>query len=86
MEQRTAREADEAEDNPTHRGNGLLFRRRLAIVVAAVTFAMGAGAAAGCGDDKDGPVEDAGEAVDDAGDAAGEELEEADKEIGEDEK
>jgi hypothetical protein len=60
--------------------------KRLAIGAATLIFAFGAGAVAGCGDDDEGPAEEAGQAIDDAGEEAGKELEEADQEVGEDEK
>jgi hypothetical protein len=58
---------------------------RLAVGASAIVLALGAGIAAGCGDDDEGPAEEAGQAVDEAGEEAGQALDEADKEVGEDE-
>ena len=53
--------------------------RIAAIAAAGVLGLSGAGLAA-CGDDDEGPAEEAGKAVDDAGKEAGKELKEAGKE------
>lgn len=52
--------------------------RRLSSVLAAGV--IGLAGFAGCGDDDEGPAEDAGKAIDEAGGEAGQELEEAGKE------
>ena len=54
--------------------------RRMTALLAAGAVALGATGIAGCGDDNEGPAEDAGKAIDDAGREAGDELEEAGKE------
>jgi len=61
------------------------IRSRVAVGLSALVFALGAGGAIGCGDDDEGPAEEAGQAADDAGEEAGEAIEDADDEIGEDE-
>jgi hypothetical protein len=70
------------------------LRKRLAVALSALVFAVGAGGALGCDDDDDEgaaeEVEQAGEEIDEeaeeAADEAGEALEDADQEVGEDEK
>ena len=52
--------------------------RRLSTVLAAGV--IGLAGFAGCGDDDEGPAEDAGKAIDDAGGEVGDELQEAGKE------
>jgi hypothetical protein len=54
--------------------------RRMTAVLAAGAMAIGGAGLAGCGDDNEGPAEDAGKAIDDAGSKAGDELEEQGKE------
>ncbi len=54
--------------------------------MGALTIGLSGGIAAGCGDDDEGPAEEAGQAIDEAGSEAGEAIDEADKEVGEDEK
>lgn len=53
---------------------------RLAAIAAAGALALSGAGLAACGDDNEGPAEEAGKAVDDAGKEAGEELKEAGKE------
>ena len=62
------------------------WRRKFAVVTCALALGATGGLAAGCGDDDEGPAEEAGQAVDEAGDEAGQAVEEADQEVGEDEK
>jgi hypothetical protein len=62
------------------------WRRRAVALLGALTIGLTGGIAAGCGDDDEGPAEEAGKAVDEAGNEAGEAIEEADKEVGEDDK
>ena len=62
------------------------WRRRAVAVMGALAIGLSGGIAAGCGDDNEGPAEEAGQAVDEAGGEAGEAIEDADKEVGEDEK
>jgi hypothetical protein len=52
--------------------------RRFSTLLAA--GAIGLAGLAGCGDDNEGPAEDAGKAIDEAGREAGDELDEAGKE------
>lgn len=54
--------------------------RRITALLATGAIALGGGALAGCGDDNEGPAEDAGRAIDEAGKDVGNELEEAGKE------
>ena len=54
--------------------------RRITAVLAAGAVAIGGAGIVGCGDDNEGPAEDAGKAIDDAGSEAGDELEEQGKE------
>jgi len=54
--------------------------RRITALLAAGAVALGGAGFIGCGDDEEGPAEDAGKAIDDAGSEAGDELEEAGKE------
>jgi hypothetical protein len=53
--------------------------RRVAAVLTAGVVALGGGALAGCGDDNEGPAEEAGKALDDAGGEVGDELEKGGK-------
>jgi hypothetical protein len=53
--------------------------------MGALALGVSGGFAAGCGDDDEGPAEEAGQAVDEAGQEAGEAIDEADKEVGNDE-
>jgi hypothetical protein len=59
--------------------------RRVAAVLAALVVGLSGAFAAGCGDDNEGPVEEAGKAVDEAGQEAGQALDDADESIGDDE-
>ena len=54
--------------------------KRFAATVAAGALALSGAAFTGCGDDNEGPAEDAGKAVDEAGRDVGEEVEDAGKE------
>jgi hypothetical protein len=54
--------------------------RRFAAALAAGVVALGGAGLVGCGDDEEGPAEDAGKAIDDAGGDVGDELEEQGKE------
>ena len=56
-------------------------RHRLTALASAALLALGGAGIAACGDDKEGPGEDVGEAVDKAGKKAGKELEEAKKDL-----
>ena len=60
------------------------IRRRSATAAAVVALTLGfAGAGfSACGDDDEGPAEDAGQAIDDAGQEAGQEIDEAGQEAG----
>ena len=53
--------------------------RRLSSVLAAGV--IGLAGFAGCGDDKEGPAEDAGKAIDEVGGEAGQEIKEGGKEV-----
>jgi hypothetical protein len=53
--------------------------RRITAVLATGAVALGGAGLAGCGDDNEGPAEDAGKAVDDAGSKLGNELEKGGK-------
>ena len=53
--------------------------RRTSAVLAAVI--LGVAGLSGCGDDKEGPAEDAGKAIDEAGREGGQELKEGSKEL-----
>ena len=54
--------------------------RRLTAALTAGVVALGGAGFVACGDDEEGPAEDAGKAIDDAGREAGDELEEQGKE------
>ena len=54
--------------------------RRITAVLATGAIAFGGAGLVGCGDDNEGPAEDAGKEIDEAGREAGDELEEAGKE------
>ena len=54
--------------------------RRITAALAAGVVALGGAGFVGCGDDNEGPAEDAGKAIDDAGGEVGDELEEQGKE------
>ena len=56
--------------------------RTFAVLAAVLALALGGVAAAGCGDDEEGPAEEAGKVVDEAGQEGAEAVEEADKEVG----
>ena len=53
--------------------------RRASTVLTAVV--LGVAGLSGCGDDKEGPAEDAGKAIDEAGREGGQELKEAEREL-----
>jgi hypothetical protein len=60
--------------------------RRVTVVLAALTVGLSGAFAAGCGDDNEGPAEEAGKAVDEAGQEAGQAIDDADEAVGDDEK
>lgn len=53
--------------------------RRMSTLLAAAV--IGLAGLAGCGDDSEGPAEDAGKAIDEAGREGGQELKEGSKEL-----
>ena len=54
--------------------------RKLSSILAACVIGIAGVGFVGCGDDDEGPAEDAGKAIDEAGQDAGQELEEEGKE------
>jgi len=56
------------------------------MVLAALAIGSSSAFAAGCGDDNEGPAEEAGKAVDEAGQDAGQAIDDADEAVGDDEK
>ena len=56
-------------------------KRRLATLTACLALGFGGLGVAGCGDDDEGPAEEAGQELDQAGEEVGEELDQAGEDV-----